>query len=102
MTSLKYRVDSGSGSPRGRTHEGSAEALADEAEALAHSEEQAPAVPPNRDLDQLQAERLIGNIEAAGSSPGGPGSETGSGAVYDPDGVFPAAGRPVGLYKRSR
>ena len=91
MTSLKYRVDSGSESSERQSHEGSAEALLAEAEAIASIEEQEPTAPPNRDLDQWQAERLIGNVEAAGSAPDEPGSETGSTAVNDPDCTSPAA-----------
>ena len=91
MTSLKYHLDSGSESSEGRSHDGSAEDLVNEAEALAHIEEQDPAAPPNGGPDQRQAERLIENIDAAGSPPGEPGSESGSAAVHDPDPISPAA-----------
>ncbi len=68
MANLKYRVDSGGELPAGQSHEDATEASIDGADALAYAGNQTPVFPSNRDLDRVQAERLIEEIEIAGSS----------------------------------
>ena len=92
MTSLKYHTDSGSELPEEKSHEDASEASTDDAGAGVHMDGQITTVSPHGDLDRVQAERLIEEIEAAGSSRDESIREKGSTAILDTGGTFSTPG----------
>ena len=86
MTNLKYSEDSGGELPEGQSHEDAAEALADDEETLVGIKDQAPAFSPYEELNDSHAERLIGEIEAAESTPGEAVPESGAAGGHDSGG----------------
>ena len=92
MATLKYRVNSGGALPDGQSHEDAAEASPGGAEASAYARNQASEFRNDGDLDQMQAERLIEEIEIEGSScDPRPSAENKSAGDSDPGAMMPVA-----------